>query len=156
MSSTIPRYTAPERSRLRLIAALGVLTATAIAAGGLASVFSGETEVEHAASEAGESLVESSSPSPFDPSHMLELEVERAEQTHAAARAALREARLRGDIDPSVIDALERRLDALAPMRLPSPASPDAVYGELGAVEPPTGAGRSDARPALPDTAREL
>jgi len=149
VSTTLPRYSAPDRSRqrVRLIAALGLLAATAIGVGGLVHLLSKSSaspspstpthEVEPSRrSEASTSA--SATPTPragFDSLETLVGEVEQAERAVSSARAALRRARVLGGVDADQLDWLERRLDALGPSpTTPSaeaPASPSASQREL-------------------------
>jgi hypothetical protein len=49
----------------------------------------------------------------IDPTRAVEQRVQEAEHSVTEARAALRQARERGDVDPTVLDSLERRLGLL-------------------------------------------
>lgn len=149
MSPPIPRYAAPERSRqrLRLLVAVGLLVGTALAIAGLARMFSGEPEDERTTSEVGEPRAEVP-----DAIAQLEREVELAEQATARARTALHQAQLRR-VDPIILDALERRLDALGSIR-PSEPTPGSVA--LGQPEESTDLRRRSGSRTPAESARDL
>lgn len=119
VSSSPPRYSAPDpsRQRLRLVAAVGLLACSALVVGGLVHLLSDtRPEPAQAPAPARASTAASPDPSPSPPRDSLDelvVEVERAEQAVARARAALQRARARGDVDATQLDWLERRLDAL-------------------------------------------
>ena len=119
VSSSPPRYSAPDpsRQRLRLVAAVGLLACAALVVGGLVHLLSDtRPEPAKAPATASASVSTTASPDPGptrDSLDVLVLEVERAEQAVGRARAALQRARARGDVDAAQLDWLERRLDAL-------------------------------------------
>lgn len=142
MSTTPPLYSAPDRSRqrVRLIAAIGMLASTAIAIGGLVALASADEDRPGIPSAIGGDAMRGAEPNAdqslrdrlytldsLDSIDALLREVERAEAAASSARAALRRARLRGNIDAEQLDWLERRLDALgtpSAIASPSPAYP--------------------------------
>lgn len=136
MSSTPPRYSAPDpsRQRLRLVAAIGLLACTALVVGGLVHLLSDARPVVEPVPTPTTASAPAS-PSPTAATHdsldTLVMEVERAERAVAQARAALQRARTRGEIDAAQLDWLERRLDALVG------AAPTREAGHTTPLDPP-------------------
>lgn len=143
MTAPPPRFARPAaaRARLRLAAALGLLAATALVLGTLASLlWSKQPEPPR------HRWVQNPDPETLiDPTRALEQRVQAAEHSVAEARAALRQARERGDVDPTVIDGLERRLGLLGE----SPV--ERIRRELG---PPPKTDEPPAEPHLRDLSR--
>lgn len=128
MTSALPRFNGPAqaRQRLRLIAAIGMLAIAALTTGGLASLTAGRTllpEEERAPTKT--SAPDRRSSSAPDPVTELEARVQRAERELHEAQTALRSARRFGQIDPRLLDELERRLEQAA-----SPPRPIATLPE--------------------------
>jgi hypothetical protein len=121
--SESPRFTGPDRvrQRIRLAAALGMLAAIALTIGGFASLAGSRPVLPRHGADAPSPTHPTTDPRELlAPAARLELDVREAEAAVARARAGISKARQRDTVDPSVLEALERRLEHLGESPLDS------------------------------------
>jgi hypothetical protein len=107
---------------MRLIAAIGMIAIAALATGGLASLTARPAPRDAERVRPPKAQAAPRIASPIDATAMLEAQVEDAERELQKARAAIRAARLLGQVDGQLLDEFERRLERAAKQSASTPA----------------------------------